>query len=106
MKSCRRERVMVADPEPVAAQAVGVAHSKNRKFIPTYVIALPDAEARRRNMTSRLAAVGLPFTFVDALYGRTVPIPDHIDGARVLRSLFKTESGLGCTVSHRLMHRM
>ena len=57
-------------------------------------------------MTLRLEAVGIPFTFIDALYGRTVPIPDHLDGARVVRSLFKTESGLGCTVSHRLLHRV
>jgi len=57
-------------------------------------------------MTLRLEAVGIPFTFVDALYGRTVPIPDILDGARVVRSRFKTESGLGCTVSHRLLHRV
>ena len=56
-------------------------------------------------MTLRLEAVGIPFTFVDALYGRTIPIPDHLDGAHVVRARFKTESGLGCTVSHRLLHR-
>lgn len=57
-------------------------------------------------MTLRLQAVGVPFTFADALYGRSVPVPDHIDGARVVRARFSTESLLGCTVSHRLLHRM
>src|SRR5712671_1556075 len=76
-----------------------------RAFIPVYVISLPNAEVRRRNMTLRLEAVGVPFRFEDALYGRTVPVPDHIDGARVVRAQFETEAQLGCTVSHRLLHR-
>jgi GR25 family glycosyltransferase involved in LPS biosynthesis len=33
-------------------------------------------------------------------------VPDTIDGARVVRSRFDTDSGLGCTVSHRLLHRV
>src|SRR5262249_34232244 len=45
------------------------------------------------------------FSFVDAVYGRAVPVPDVVDGARVVRARFDTESGLGCTVSHRLLQR-
>jgi GR25 family glycosyltransferase involved in LPS biosynthesis len=93
-----REAQEFSEPAKAAAPA--------RAVIPVYVISLPNAEARRRDMTLRLGAVGIPFTFVDALYGRTVPIPDVLDGARVMRERFKTESGLGCTVSHRLLHRV
>jgi glycosyl transferase family 25 len=78
----------------------------NRAFIPTYVISLADAEARRRNMTARLAAAGVPFRFFDAVDGRAQRLPDTIDGARVVRTLFETEAMLACTASHRLLHRI
>ena len=78
----------------------------NRAFIPTYVISLADAEARRRNMTVRLAAAGVPFQFFDAVDGRAQRLPETIDGARVVRTLFQTEAMLGCTASHRLLHRV
>ncbi len=74
--------------------------------VPTYVISLADAAVRRRNMTERLAAVGLPFRFFDAVDGRSRRLPDTIDGARVVRTLFETEAMLACTASHRLLHRM
>ena len=77
-----------------------------RGFIPTYVISLPDAEARRRTMTGRLAAVDVPFRFFDAVDGRTRRLPDTIDGARVVRTVFKTEGALACTASHRLLQRL
>ena len=93
-----RKATESSEPSSVAAPA--------RVFIPVHVISLPNAEVRRRNMTLRLEAVGVPFTFADALYGRAMPVPDHIDGARVVRSRFETEAQLGCTVSHRLLHRM
>ena len=76
-----------------------------RDVVPAHVISLADAEDRRRNMTARLAAVGLPFEFVDAVDGRTRRLPDTIDGARVVHTLFRTEAALACTVSHRLLHR-
>src|SRR5215831_12141394 len=82
------------------------AATLDHAFIPAYVISLPDAELRRRNMREQLEAAGVPFTFVDALYGRAAPVPDQIDGARVVRTMFKTEVGLACTVSHRLLHRV
>jgi glycosyl transferase family 25 len=75
-------------------------------FIPAFVISLADAEARRRNMAARLAAVGVPFRFFDAVDGRARRLPDTIDGAQVVRTLFKTEAGLACTASHRLLHRV
>jgi GR25 family glycosyltransferase involved in LPS biosynthesis len=78
----------------------------SRACIPTYVVSLADAEARRRNMTARLAAVGVPFRFFDAVDGRARRLPDTIDGARVVRTLFKTEAALACTASHRLLQRL
>jgi GR25 family glycosyltransferase involved in LPS biosynthesis len=74
-------------------------------MIPVYVISLPNAEVRRRNMTLRLGAVGIPFEFFDAVDGRTARLPSSIDGARVVREVFRTEAGLACTASHRLLHR-
>ncbi len=74
-------------------------------MIPVYVISLADAEIRRRNMTARLTAAGLPFEFVDAVDGRSRRLPDQIDGARVVRTLFEHEAGLGSAASHRLLHR-
>jgi GR25 family glycosyltransferase involved in LPS biosynthesis len=79
---------------------------QGRQLIPTYVISLPDAEARRRSMTARLAAAGIPFQFFDAVDGRTERLPESIDGARVVREIFRTEAGLACTASHRLLHRI
>jgi len=79
---------------------------QGRQFIPTYVISLADAEARRRSMTARLAAAGIPFQFFDAVDGRTERLSESIDGARVVRGVFRTEAGLACTASHRLLHRL
>jgi GR25 family glycosyltransferase involved in LPS biosynthesis len=67
---------------------------------------LADADVRRANMTSRLSAAGIPFRFVDAIDGRTRRVPDHIDGARIIREPFGAESAIACTASHRLVHRM
>jgi GR25 family glycosyltransferase involved in LPS biosynthesis len=74
--------------------------------IPVYVISLPDAEERRRTITARLDAAGVPFRFADAIDGRGRSIPDRIDGARVVREAFSTEHALARTASHRLVHRM
>src|SRR5262249_53578071 len=38
--------------------------------------------------------------------GRAERLPEWIDGARVVRDIFRTEAGLACTASHRLVHRM
>src|SRR6202008_1821591 len=75
-------------------------------FPPAYVISLADAADRRRTMTERLAAVGVPFRFFDAVDGRAQRLPETIDGARVVRTPFETETMLACTASHRLLHRM
>jgi GR25 family glycosyltransferase involved in LPS biosynthesis len=91
--------------EPPESSGLEKVAAPARDFIPVHVISLPNAEVRRRNMTLRLEAAGIPFRFEDALYGRTLPVPDHIDGARVVRARFETAAHLGCTVSHRLLHR-
>jgi GR25 family glycosyltransferase involved in LPS biosynthesis len=74
--------------------------------LPVYVISLADAEIRRRNMIARLNAAKIPFRFVDAVDGRYRPVADEIDGARVVHGPDYTEWGIGCTASHRLVHRM
>jgi GR25 family glycosyltransferase involved in LPS biosynthesis len=56
-------------------------------------------------MAARLAAARIPFRFVDAVDGRTHRLPDTIDGARIVRTLFSTEAGVACAASHRLLHR-
>src|SRR6266536_1432417 len=73
--------------------------------IPVFVISLRDSEVRRRNVAAQLSALDVPFQFVDAIDGRSTPIPDIIDGASVVRSAFDTESQLACAASHRLLHR-
>jgi GR25 family glycosyltransferase involved in LPS biosynthesis len=82
------------------------AAAPDQTFIPVYVISLPDAEVRRRNMTTRLGSAGIPFKFFDAPYGRTRQIPEHVDGAVIVRDPFRTESEIACTLSHRHVHRM
>src|SRR5206468_607675 len=74
--------------------------------IPVYVISLKDTETRRRNMTERLAALGIPFQFVDAIDGRTARLPGEFDGARIDRSGFRSEAEIASAMSHRLVHRM
>src|SRR5690242_18482565 len=92
-------------PTTKVPRDMGADRLDRREFIPTYVISLADAEARRRNMTARLMAAGVPFRFFDAVDGRARGLPDVIDGARVVRTLFQTEAGLACTASHRLLYR-
>lgn len=90
LKSCDRERSSIA------------VRTNN---IPVYVISLPDAEIRRRNMTDRLDSLGIQFSFVDAVDGRR-PLPDRIGDARIVREAFDTEQAIARSVSHRLVHRM
>src|SRR6202158_1017367 len=74
--------------------------------IPVYVVSLPDSVTRRRNMTERLGALGIPFQFVDAIDGRTQRVPDEVDGARVIRREFQSEAEIACAMSHRKAYRM
>ena len=39
---------------------------------PIYVIALENAHARRKVISERLGALGLAFTFIDAVYGKNL----------------------------------
>jgi GR25 family glycosyltransferase involved in LPS biosynthesis len=73
--------------------------------IPVHVIALPDAEVRRRTMTSRLADAGIPFRFVDAFDGRAQRVPDVVDGVAVVRAPFTRDAAIACAVSHRLLQK-
>src|ERR1700688_1818464 len=92
---------------PPASAAVSPADAREgQTSIPVYFISLPDAEVRRRKMTSRLADAGIPFEFFDAPYGPKRPIPDEIDGVAIVRGPFRTESEIGCTISHWLVHKM
>ncbi len=93
----------VVQPDP--SRDVRPERQARRDIIPTYVISLADADVRRRNMTARLGAVGVPFRFFDAVDGRTRRLPDTIDGARVVRTLFEMEAGLASAASHRLLQR-
>jgi GR25 family glycosyltransferase involved in LPS biosynthesis len=74
--------------------------------IPVYVISLKDSETRRRDMTERLGRLGIPFRFVDAVDGRWRALSNKIDGARLVREGFHSESALASAASHRLAHRM
>jgi hypothetical protein len=74
--------------------------------IPVYVISLKDSETRRRDMTKRLAALGISFQFVDAVDGRTQRMPDTFDGARIVRDAFWGDPVIACTMTHRKVHRM
>lgn len=74
--------------------------------ISVYVISLPDSVVRRHNMSERLHAARIDFQFVDAIDGRTHRLPNGYDGAQIIRHGFGSESLLGCTLSHRRVHRM
>jgi|HubBroStandDraft_1064217.scaffolds.fasta_scaffold77423_2 glycosyl transferase family 25 len=91
---------------PASISVSPASGADDQAFIPVYVISLPDAEVRRRKMTSRLAGAGIPFKFFDAPYGPKRPIPAEIDGVAILREPFRTESEIGCTISHWLVHKM
>jgi GR25 family glycosyltransferase involved in LPS biosynthesis len=56
--------------------------------LPVHVISLRDSEFRRRKVTERLGAIGIPFQFVDAIDGRTQRLPDVFEGTRVVRDGF------------------
>lgn len=74
--------------------------------LPVYVISLPTAGSRRRNMTAQLNTAGIPFRFVDAVDALSGPVPDYFDGVPVFRERFSSDALIGCTMSHRLVHRM
>lgn len=80
-----------------------------REHWPVFVISLTDAEARRAAISARLAALSIPFEFIDAIDGRSGLPAEH--EARVDR--VKTERVLGrpmsdaeyaATLSHMLVY--
>src|SRR5437764_7569023 len=75
--------------------------------IRAYVISLPDAETRRRTISGRLNALGIPFQFVhNGIKGNWHVVPDEFDGARVVRERFHEDKHIAITMDHRLVHRM
>jgi hypothetical protein len=74
--------------------------------IPAFVISLPDCHDRRQNIASELTAAGIPFSFFDAIDGRTSPLGDYFDGARIDRARFNNEAAVANMLSHRAIHRL
>lgn len=78
---------------------------------PVFLINMARDVARRRQMTERLDAIGLPFTVVEAVVGATLDLATcaHYDGARRRRCFGRdmTAGEVGCLLSHRaIMQRM
>jgi GR25 family glycosyltransferase involved in LPS biosynthesis len=90
-------------PQSCDGEKSSVAARTNN--IPVYVISLPDAEIRRRNIADRLGSLGIQFSFVDAIDGRR-PLPDRLGDTRIVREAFDTEQAVARSMSHRLVHRM
>lgn len=76
-------------------------------MLPIYVINLASSTARRDRISSRLTALGLPFTMVDAVDGRQNPHPlftRYNDKKRQCYRRKKLSGGeLGCFASHYLL---
>jgi len=74
-------------------------------MIPIYVIALESSHDRRQNMTNRLADIGLEFSFIDAVVGKTIPAEEHARLTSATRQNYypspMSAGALGCLLSHR-----
>lgn len=77
----------------------------NHSSLPIHVISLPQETQRRARMQDQLARLNLPFTFFDAIDGRTLPPgqPLPYDEKRRLRIFGKplTPGEIGCLLSHK-----
>ena len=74
-------------------------------LIPTFVISLPDCAIRRQKIAARMAALSLPFDFLDAIDGRQGLSQEHestIDRDRSLSILSYplSDAEFGCALSH------
>ncbi|MEM8824489.1 MAG: glycosyltransferase family 25 protein [Pseudomonadota bacterium] len=73
---------------------------------PIFVISLPDALDRRREMQAKLFDLGLPFTFLDAVDGRS-GLPSHleplIDRSKARTNVWRpmTDGEFACALSHQ-----
>lgn len=72
---------------------------------PIFVISLARAQARRATIGARLAALRLPYTFIDATDGAVLDLHRHSAYAGHWRRLFfgrdLTPGEFGCLISHR-----
>jgi len=79
-------------------------------MIPIYVIALESSQDRRQNMTKRLDDMGLKFTFIDAVLGKTIPSAEQARLISAKRQDYlatpMSEGALGCLLSHRKAWQM
>lgn len=78
---------------------------------PVFLINMARDVERRRLMTERLAAIGLPFTMFEAVAGSALDLASHphYDGRRRQRVFGRdmTAGEVGCLLSHRaIMQRM
>ena len=76
-------------------------------MLPIFVIALKNSTDRRQHMTDRLTALGLKFTFIDAVVGKEIPDPEKARLISKKRQDFLTtplsDGALGCLMSHRII---
>ena len=66
---------------------------------PVYVVSLPCATERRNLIAQRLGAIGLSFSFIDAIDGRSQEV-EPPTGMRLRRECFASNSAIACTLSH------
>ena len=69
------------------------------------VISMDDAEARRKVISARLQALGIPFKFVPGVDGRKIDVPSHPGYDSFKRRIFfgrdLSNGELGCVLAHR-----
>lgn len=64
-----------------------------------YVVSLPCAAERRNLIAQRLGAIGLSFSFIDAIDGRSQEVEPPA-AMRLRRECFASNSAIACTLSH------
>lgn len=78
-------------------------------FPPVFVINLETSAGRRADMTERLAPLGIPYSFFNAVNGRALDI-DHLPlyaktERRLLFGKDMTPGEIGCLLSHRAVYQ-
>lgn len=76
-------------------------------MLPVFIISLKDETVRREKMAQKMTALGLPFTFFDAIDGRGFDVRRRPDYAGIKRRLWfgkdLTGGEMGCILSHRAL---
>ncbi len=88
----------------------GTTERETRPALPaTFVINMAKHATRRTDMAERLDAIGLPFTFFEAVDGYALSLADCpvYDGARRRRWFGRdmTQGEVGCLMSHRAIYQ-